>query len=402
MSGFIMKEPVLIPIICMLITKRVWVFLFILLCFFIFAGNNFAADEAIYSINEVKNTSGEAIPQVKIYVDGNYTHHYAPEVLTFCETCHCDDDKNVDCNFGEHTIKLEKSGYLDWVESVTVAVGESYSVYPVMVAPSPTPTSEPTLTPTSTPTPTEVPATAVPTPTDTPTNTPAPNSYENIFVSEFMAWPESGNEWVELFNNNDSEVNLFGWYLDDITGGGKSPRPISGTISAKSYRQFFLDDFFLNNDGDDVRLLDGSQAEKDKKSFSSSTKGKSWSKDSSGDWCQMVPTPNSANSDCPNSAETPTLSPTPTLNLTLTPTPKTTLTPSRSLSASVSGEVMGEEAASGENRGSSDNSLEEIREIKKLYQPPEKKKSLLFSLIAIGGGLALIFFSVFSYLKSKQ
>lgn len=264
----------------------------------------------------------------------------------------------------------------------------------------PPPTSEPTLTPT----PTEVPATATPLPTNTATDTPATNSYENIFISEFMANPEGEDEWVELYNDNDSEVDLYDWAIDDELSGNrifeiKSDNKISG----KSYKRYHLgSNAFLNNTTDKVRLLDGGRAAKDEKSYTSTIKGKSWSKDSSGDWCQMVPTPNSANSDCPNSTSTLILSPTPTLNLTPTPTPKTTLTPSRSLNASVSGEVMGEEAASGENKGSSDNSQEEIKEIKKLYQPPEKKRSILFSVIAIGGGLALIFFSVFSYLKSKQ
>jgi len=179
-----------------------------------------------------------------------------------------------------------------------------------------------TPTPTLTLTPTEIPATATP----IPTNTPAPNSYSKIFISEFMADPESGNEWVELFNDNDSEVNLNGWYLDDISGGGKSPRGISGTISANSYKQFFLDDFFFNNSGDDVRLLDGSQTEKDKKSYSSSTKGKSWSKDSSGNWCQLDPTPNQSNNNCP-ATNTPTLSPTLTPTKTPTPSVRLTVTP---------------------------------------------------------------------------
>lgn len=39
--------------------------------------------KAFYKINEVKNKNGETISNVKIYVDGVYIHHYAPEVLTF-------------------------------------------------------------------------------------------------------------------------------------------------------------------------------------------------------------------------------------------------------------------------------------------------------------------------------
>jgi len=121
-------------------------------------------------------------------------------------------------------------------------------------------------------------------------------------------------------------VNLAGWYLDDLAGGGKSARMISGSISAKSYKQFFLDDYFFNNSGDDVRVLDGSQNEKDKKSFTSSAKGKAWAKDNSGNWCQIDPTPNSANPNCPLSIPTST----PTVSATATPslTPTVSLIPS--------------------------------------------------------------------------
>ena len=275
---------------------------------------------------------------------------------------------------------------------------------------SPSPQNNDCFLPTSTltPIPTEVLATATPAPTNTPTgtpaNTPAPNSYENIFVSEFMVDPESGNEWAELFNDNDSEVNLFGWSIDDISGGGSSPIPISGTIPANSYKQFYLSSAFLNNDGDDVRLLDGGQTEKDKKSFSSSTKGKSWAKDSSENWCQQDPTPNAANANC--STPTPVSSPT----SIATPTPQTTPTPTPSSTPSVTGQVLGQEQASasgqfetsGQNQDLANATKLEEDEIKKLYSPPEKKNSFLFPLITISGGVGLVSYAIWSYLKPKN
>jgi len=172
----------------------------------------------------------------------------------------------------------------------------------------------PTIAPTSTPAVTPIPPSSTP----VPTNTPAPNSYSHIYLSEFLAWPESGNEWVELYNDNSSEVDLSGWYIDDLAGSGQVPKMISEKIGGKSYKRIFLSDFFLNNDGDDVRLLDGSQAEKDKKAYSSSTKGKSWSKDSGNNWCETNPTPDSANPTCFVSVAT--LTPTLTPVLTLIPT----------------------------------------------------------------------------------
>lgn len=103
--------------------------------------------KATYKINEVKNEDGEVLSSVKIYVDGNYVHHYAPEILTFCDGCKCDAD--VGCGFGNHTISLEKSGYQNWSETKTINSGNSYEVNPVMNFASSTSSSVPTLSPTT-------------------------------------------------------------------------------------------------------------------------------------------------------------------------------------------------------------------------------------------------------------
>ncbi|PIS14616.1 hypothetical protein COT64_01650, partial [Candidatus Shapirobacteria bacterium CG09_land_8_20_14_0_10_39_12] len=83
-----------------------------------FPKNVFAQTIATYKINEVKNSEGVVLSQVKIYVDGFYVHHYASETLTFCEGCYCDDgsatESKVSCNFGNHTISLQKTGYVEW------------------------------------------------------------------------------------------------------------------------------------------------------------------------------------------------------------------------------------------------------------------------------------------------
>jgi len=85
---------------------------------------------ATYKINDVKDEDGNTLSSVEVYVDEIYLHHYAPETLTFCDGCQC--DSYVDCDFGEHTIKLEKSGYENWMEIKTISVGDSYEVNPVM------------------------------------------------------------------------------------------------------------------------------------------------------------------------------------------------------------------------------------------------------------------------------
>ncbi len=114
--------------------------------------------KAIYQINEVKSKNGDVLSSVKIYIDSQYIHHYAPEELEFGDHCFCDNDKKVACNFGHHQIRLERNGYQNWYDERTVESGESYEVDPVMI-----------LLP-ITPTPTMVMATATPILTISPIN----------------------------------------------------------------------------------------------------------------------------------------------------------------------------------------------------------------------------------------
>ncbi len=108
------------------------------------------SQEGICQINNVENSNGEVLKSVKIYVDGTYVSHYAPETLTFCDGCKCTND--VDCGFGEHTIKLEKSDYKDWSNKITIDPGETETINAVMdlsaspspsIAPSPSPKISP-------------------------------------------------------------------------------------------------------------------------------------------------------------------------------------------------------------------------------------------------------------------
>ena len=117
---------------------------------------------ATYKINEVKDEDGEVLrSSVKVYVDGVYIHHYAPEVLTFCDNCQC--DSYVVCGFGQHTIKLEKTGYEDWSKEITINSNASDEISPVMVFLESNPTSTPVPSlKISTPTPTKK---ILPTPT---------------------------------------------------------------------------------------------------------------------------------------------------------------------------------------------------------------------------------------------
>lgn len=152
---------------------------------------------ATYKINEVKDEDGEILNNVKIYVDDIYLHHYAPEVLIFCDGCQC--DSYVDCGFGQHTIKLKKTGYNDWNEMKIINAGDFYEVYPVMSFsqsnPSPTPTPTIKLT---TPTPT---LKIVPAPTKKPAVKTASDSGEVLGEEEsspaaFYPWEATEEEKI--------------------------------------------------------------------------------------------------------------------------------------------------------------------------------------------------------------
>ncbi|MDJ0756228.1 MAG: lamin tail domain-containing protein [Ardenticatenaceae bacterium] len=92
-----------------------------------------------------------------------------------------------------------------------------------------------------------------------------------VLINEFVA-RSSVTEWVELFNTTGSDLDISGFYIDDVTGGGGSPKviPANTIIPANGY---YVMEFtnLLNNGGDDVNFLDPSQVIFDSKSYSSST-----------------------------------------------------------------------------------------------------------------------------------
>lgn len=153
------------------------------------------------------------------------------------------------------------------------------------------------------------------------TPTITPQSYDNIYISEAMVYPESGNnEWIELFNNNSYSIALNNWYIDDIENGGSTPKSFSADISAKSYYIINLSSSMLNNDGDSVRLLDEDKNLKDSFEYSGGEQGKTFGRTSldNDDFCQQEPSSGTINNSCINPI--PTITPTCTGQVCLTPT----------------------------------------------------------------------------------
>jgi hypothetical protein len=79
-----------------------------------------------------------------------------------------------------------------------------------------------------------------------------------IRLSEFLPAPRDvfSQEWVELENLSNEEVQLNGWQIDDAEGGS-SPITLSAehTIGPHGYLLVELNKAILNNSGDTLRLL---------------------------------------------------------------------------------------------------------------------------------------------------
>jgi hypothetical protein len=166
-----------------------------------------------------------------------------------------------------------------------------------------TPTPTITLTPTFTVTPTTTPPPPTETQTPTSTPTPAPQFYENIYLSEVMVSPKTGEkEWVEIYNDNDFSVSLNNWYVDDLENSGSSPKLFSLEINARSYGVFDLGSSIFNNDGDTVRLLDFNKNLKDDFEYQETEQEKTLGRISveSDDFCLQEPSKNSLNNSCIN------------------------------------------------------------------------------------------------------
>ena len=83
------------------------------------------------------------------------------------------------------------------------------------------------------------------------TSTP---SLGKIVINEFLPAPESGSEWLELYNPNDFRIDLNSWQLFD---GVSSIYNLTSTIGAKQFLVINLSSSKLNNSGDLLVLKNG-------------------------------------------------------------------------------------------------------------------------------------------------
>ncbi len=175
-----------------------------------------------------------------------------------------------------------------------------------------------------------------PDPTPTPVDQSASeNNNDQTFISsgsikitEVMPDPESGDEWVEIFNTTNQTIDLSQFQIDDVDGGSK-PQNLSKVLLAPN--QFFIHftSSVFNNAGDSIRILYQTSVI-DIFSYTSSVKGVSFAIDTKNNWQQTTdPTPGESNSIVPPLTPTPTATPTikPSPTSKPSPTPKKIKTP---------------------------------------------------------------------------
>lgn len=97
-----------------------------------------------------------------------------------------------------------------------------------------------------------------------------------VRINEVLPAPSKGSEFVELYNYGTAAVDISGWVIDDIVGGGSAAYtiPAGTTIQAGGYYVYSPSSVF-NNTGDDVTLISGG-TQIDKYTYGSSSSDKSW------------------------------------------------------------------------------------------------------------------------------
>ncbi len=228
----------------------------------------------------------------------------------------------------------------------------------------------------------------VPTPTqipDLPKPTALPSlsdQIDGVRINEVMSQPAEGEyEWVELYNANSFSVSLDNWYIDDKEDEGSSPKSFTVTIPSSGFAVIELKTALLNNSSDTVRLLDATQAEKDRIDYGESEKNRSFGY-AENDFCLMMPSKGTSNEPCFVRTE----------SISSTPLPSRTSSPTRSPTNTKSASVLG--ITAGRKTLSYPTTIP-VRDMKQKTAPDLKKTFL------IGGTVTLVLSAASILLKIK-
>lgn len=103
-----------------------------------------------------------------------------------------------------------------------------------------------------------------------------------VVINEAMPAPSAGSEWVELYNMGTTTVDLAGWTLDDLAGGGSAPVALTGTIAPGAFFVHTYSTAVLNNTGDDVNLINASGQVVSTTTYGSAPSDQSWARSTDG------------------------------------------------------------------------------------------------------------------------
>lgn len=149
-------------------------------------------------------------------------------------------------------------------------------------------------------------------------------SFAQVVLNEIYANPENEeDEFIELFNNSDTEIDLKDWKVTDLV---KSYTITDLKIPAKNFLvlEKILTSIALNNSDEKVSLMDNQENLIDSFSYDITYEGTSWSRvgDGTGGFVNGTPlTKNSQNAPAPTPTFTITPAPTKTPSPTKEPSP---------------------------------------------------------------------------------
>lgn len=125
-------------------------------------------------------------------------------------------------------------------------------------------------------------------------------SCDNIILSEIMPYPKDKEEWVEIYNNNESPCKISNWILDDEEGSGSSQYKFTLEIQGFSYALIALPKNMFNNNSDIVRLINNNNQVIEIFRYDNAKEGFSFAKErlENNFFCLQNPTPNAKNGLC--------------------------------------------------------------------------------------------------------
>lgn len=250
-----------------------------------------------------------------------------------------------------------------------------------------------------------------------------PSAFANtsVIINEFYALGSGDDpDWVELYNNSDSAINLEGWIIRDETDSNKIT--LNGYICSNSFRKFDFSNR-LNNSGDKIRLFDSESTTipKDEIAYFSNdipqhSQGQSTSRspDGSSNWILITsPTPSDNNSCTPQPSPTPVSTPSTSQSQSSGASPKSSPKPTASAQLStntstkktiaspkISPAVLGQSEATGGINLSSP--ILESSPEPAAQNEDKNSVSQKFAPIFIGSGIILIGLSIVMFLWYKR